>query len=459
MMGIRKRSAQVAVLIASLTFAAACGDDDEPFAPPVPAELSIVDGSGQEGPVSFPLEQQLRVKVTSDDGAGMPNIPVTWAITGGGTLNDSSTLTNSAGESVVSWTLGPAAGPQTVTATAPGLAPVTFTATATPFGPLFLLQNAGNNQSGFSLEPLSATSVVLLGSDRAPIAGATITWTVLTGGGSVSPATSVTNAQGVASTTWTLGPAQGEQTLQARAGDQVAVFSAFVANPCTSARPFSAITAANRALTTGDCVLPSGPLAGSFVEYFNYAPTTAQAAVYTMSSTAFDTHLTLLRGNDTVAVDDTSGAGTDAAITIFLGPGSYRFANAAAVAGAGGAYTFAQTAAPAVTNCDLPWLSRGASTAQAITTTDCLAGGYYSDEYRIYIKAGETVTFRQTGAATTKYIIVFDEDFNIIEEGGSSTVGATAVVAVTPTVSAWYIIDVGTWNTNETGAYTITVDP
>lgn len=457
-MGIRKRTSQVAVLIASLAFAVACGDDDEPFAPPTPAELSIVAGDDQEGTVGFPLERQLRVKVADEGGEGMPGIPVTWTVSGGGTLSDSSTVTNAIGEAVVSWVLG-SEGPQTVTATAPGLDPVTFTATASAVEPLYLLPTAGNNQNGFSLEPLAMNRVILLGSDRSPIAGATVTWTVLTGGGSVNPVTSVTNEQGIASTTWTLGPAQGEQTLQARAGDQTAVFSAFVDDPCTSTRPFSAITAADRALTAGDCVLPSGPLAGSFVEYFTYAPTTAQSAVYTMSSTEFDTHLTLLRGDDTVAVDDNSGAGTDAAITVFLGPGSYRFANAAAAPGQGGSYTFAQTAAPEVTNCELPYITRGASTSQALTASDCLFGGYYSDEYWMYIEAGETVTFRQTGAATTKYIIVFDQDFNDIAQGGTSTVGGTAVVSATPTVSGWYIIDVGTWFTGELGEYTISVDP
>ena len=43
----------------------------------------------------------------------------------------------------------------------------------------------------------------------------TITWTVLTGGGSVAPTTSQTDLSGIAATAWTLGIQAGEQTLQA----------------------------------------------------------------------------------------------------------------------------------------------------------------------------------------------------------------------------------------------------
>src|SRR5687768_13501339 len=133
MMGIRMRTSYVAVLLASLTLATACGDDDGIVEPAAPTTLSIVEGDDQSGAAGFPLERQLRVRVVSQDGDPLPGVLVTWTVvSGGGSLNDSTTLTNSAGEAVVSWTLGDAAGEQSVRATAAGIAPVTFTATASP---------------------------------------------------------------------------------------------------------------------------------------------------------------------------------------------------------------------------------------------------------------------------------------------------------------------------------------
>lgn len=48
-----------------------------------------------------------------------------------------------------------------------------------------------------------------------PIAGVPVTFTVSSGGGSVDPVTALTNADGVASTLWTLGSAEGGQTVEA----------------------------------------------------------------------------------------------------------------------------------------------------------------------------------------------------------------------------------------------------
>ena len=50
-----------------------------------------------------------------------------------------------------------------------------------------------------------------------PVAGVTVTWTVTTGGGVATPATSVTDANGVANSSWTLGGLVGAQTLTASA--------------------------------------------------------------------------------------------------------------------------------------------------------------------------------------------------------------------------------------------------
>ncbi len=50
---------------------------------------------------------------------------------------------------------------------------------------------------------------------NAAVAGVTVNWAVATGGGSVSAATSVTNASGLAQINWTLGATVGAQTATA----------------------------------------------------------------------------------------------------------------------------------------------------------------------------------------------------------------------------------------------------
>ncbi|MBV9108870.1 MAG: Ig-like domain-containing protein, partial [Gemmatimonadetes bacterium] len=59
-------------------------------------------------------------------------------------------------------------------------------------------------------------SVKVTGASGEAVPGVTVLWTVSSGGGSVNPASSVTDATGVATTTWTLGPTSGSQTAMAR---------------------------------------------------------------------------------------------------------------------------------------------------------------------------------------------------------------------------------------------------
>ena len=69
---------------------------------------------------------------------------------------------------------------------------------------------SGNGQSGsVGTELPAALSVSVNDSLGRAVAGATVTWTVTAGGGSVTPASSVTDSGGVANTRWTLGTSAG----------------------------------------------------------------------------------------------------------------------------------------------------------------------------------------------------------------------------------------------------------
>ena len=65
---------------------------------------------------------------------------------------------------------------------------------------------------------LAADLVVLvLDDDDNPVTGVPVTWTVQAGGGSVTPTSGATGADGRASTAWSLGPSTGRQRVQASA--------------------------------------------------------------------------------------------------------------------------------------------------------------------------------------------------------------------------------------------------
>ena len=78
----------------------------------------------------------------------------------------------------------------------------------------------GNNQPDTTVGSMLKDPLVVRVADAtgAAMKGTTVTWAVATGGGSLAASTSTTDANGLASTRWTLGPVTGVQTVTARVG-------------------------------------------------------------------------------------------------------------------------------------------------------------------------------------------------------------------------------------------------
>jgi plastocyanin len=74
---------------------------------------------------------------------------------------------------------------------------------------------SGGGQTADVGEELANPLVVRITQDGAALSGRTVTWSVTAGGGSVDPTSSTTDGSGNASTTWTLGPSEGANTVQA----------------------------------------------------------------------------------------------------------------------------------------------------------------------------------------------------------------------------------------------------
>jgi subtilisin family serine protease len=82
--------------------------------------MVFVSGGAQSGTLSA-LDTALVVQLLDGADRPVPNVPVTWTVMGGGSLSATSTTTDSAGKSQVTWTLAPVVGAQAVTATSLGL--------------------------------------------------------------------------------------------------------------------------------------------------------------------------------------------------------------------------------------------------------------------------------------------------------------------------------------------------
>ncbi len=76
---------------------------------------------------------------------------------------------------------------------------------------------SGGGQSGGIGQTLSTIIVSAINSSGSPVAGVTLDFAVVSGGGSVTPK-ATTDAAGLADVQWTLGPTTGTQTITARLG-------------------------------------------------------------------------------------------------------------------------------------------------------------------------------------------------------------------------------------------------
>ena len=200
-----------------------------------PANIAKFSGDNLTGQVGKTLATPHDVLVTDANGNPVPNVTITWAAQSGGSVSPTTDQTDAGGHAQATRTLGTTPGTETTTATATiGGTPtaVTFTVTAQTGGASQMKLSGGDRQTdtvGVTLPvPLS---VLIQDSLNNPVAGVTVSWSVLNGGGSVSAPTSVTNASGIASINWTLGtamsPVDSTQLVQATAVASPITFTAF----------------------------------------------------------------------------------------------------------------------------------------------------------------------------------------------------------------------------------------
>jgi hypothetical protein len=213
----RKLSALSVVLSAALL--AACGSSTSPA---VPANLVLVSGNNQTGQASSTLALPLVVKVTDSGGNAVPGVAVAWAAaSGGGSVQPGTGTSGADGTASTLAALGPKAGANTFTASSASLtgSPVVFAATSTAGPAANLAAFSGNAQTGQPNSTLGLPLVVqATDSNGNPVSGIAVTFAAGAGGGSVTPTSAVTAANGTASTAATLGPTTSTSYFTATSG-------------------------------------------------------------------------------------------------------------------------------------------------------------------------------------------------------------------------------------------------
>jgi hypothetical protein len=192
-----------------------------------PARITAAAGNEQSGLTGQTLAAPVVAVVADAQGRPVAAAAVAFrVIAGGGSVAPALTTTDAQGQAQAAWTLGSGVvgiqllETQALDASGRTVSSDTFFAIATvPRVPTIEPVNGSESPGGYMGEPLyDSIGVVLRDADGSPQPGIKVAWTVLTGGGTVSPDTSVTNANGVARANWIPGYRYGEQKLRAQAG-------------------------------------------------------------------------------------------------------------------------------------------------------------------------------------------------------------------------------------------------
>lgn len=190
------------------------------------AILKTVAGYGQVAVAGTPVDVPPSVLVTDRMGNPLQNVPVLFQVVSGtGSIDGSNpVLTGANGIATLGgWRLGATMGQNSLTASSASVvgSAVTFLATGTAGAPTSIAATAGDGQRVAASTGLPvAPSIQVRDVNGNGVAGIAVTFTVVTGGGSmdgIASVTTLTNRTGSATTGWIVGPSEGTNTLRATA--------------------------------------------------------------------------------------------------------------------------------------------------------------------------------------------------------------------------------------------------
>ena len=233
-----------------------------PPSPPIQTTLVRISGDDQEGLPGKPLANPFVVQVLDEDGDPFEGATVKFSVLlGGGSLSATTPTTGADGQAESILTLGTALGTNKVQVNVDEISQVlvfSAEATNTPSVPTVVSIISGDNQTGVVGEALTNPFVVEVrdGKDTR-LAGVTVTFAVLTGGGTLSATTGTTDANGQAESTLTLGSDPGANTVEVRAEniDETVTFNAEAILPPPTPTSLSTISGENQVGLTGETLM------------------------------------------------------------------------------------------------------------------------------------------------------------------------------------------------------------
>jgi hypothetical protein len=295
-------------------------------------------------------------------------------------------------------------------------------------------------------------SVLVSDASGNPLAGIPVTFTVTSGGGTVTGGGATSDASGLATVgSWTLGTGAGANTLSAATGSLPQI--TFTA--CATAIHTLGSTVDDQ-LSLSDCQLSDG----SFVDFYTVNIPTTGTYIFNQTSTAFDTYLAFLSSaNVLIGINDDFGS-SDSRIKAIVPAGSYILGANSFSPNVTGKYSLTSVASTAqVTNCEDVFVQKGISTAQSLQSTDCSTAGFLSDEYVIFLTAGQAITVDMTSSALDSYLEIRPNGSASVLVSNDNVNGTTldAEVAFIAPTTGFYIIVAASKTAGATGDYTFSI--
>lgn len=300
-------------------------------------------------------------------------------------------------------------------------------------------------------------SVIVRDAGGNPLSGVSVTFTVTAGGGAVTGNKQTSDASGVATVgSWTLGADPGANTLEASANGHTVVFTANGSDPCADfpAHAFGSTT--NGQLSHSDCSFGDG----SLVDFYTVTLPAAGTYIFNQTSSSFDSYLLLFTSTaQRLAENNDVGSSPNSQIKAILPAGDFVIAANSFPPNVTGAYSLMSAATTAEnSNCEDVFASTGITTPQSLSSSDCSANGIFSDDYIVFLAAGQSMTISMSSSAIDSYLEVTGNTSATILASNDNIDGTTqnARVAFTAPSTGYYFVKARSAGAGATGAYTLT---
>jgi hypothetical protein len=410
------------------------------------------------------------VKVTDAKGSAVAGTVVQFSVVnGGGSIQRSSATTDASGiASAGTWTLGTTAGSNILDAAVAGLSTVRFTATATAGAAASIAATAGDNQTvavGTALP--NAPAVIVKDQYSNVVAGAAVTFSLVSGSGALTGAAATTGADGIARLgSWTLGVANGVQQIRATTGTLSTTISATAMVPAGCAVINYALGATlSSTWDADDCANTS--YNGRHYDRLQFMTTTQQQVEAQV--TGATGRALLLRNAITghyVGLQPGTAFSPPSQnpmhLKYILAPGSWVFEPHAPDAATLGSYTLTTTTGTKV-DCDyIVFASTNVQFTDDVNPNSCIGPTGGKEQWiNLQLKMGTKVRITLSGSEFVPILVLRDDRLGpasptLVAKVGNA-VGETLVIDWTATFDSWHEVIVAP-KTAVLGKYTLKIE-